>query len=137
MLKEILAISGQPGLFKLISKGNNSIIVESLINGKRFPSFSTSKIISLEDIAIYTDSGEVSLKEVYKKIVSDEELKKGIDPKSSSNVLKDYFLKVLPDYDRDRVYVSDMKKVLQWYKILLDKDLLQFTEEAEEVKSEE
>jgi ubiquinone biosynthesis protein Coq4 len=136
MLKEILAISGQPGLFKLISKGNNSIIVESLLNGKRFPTFSTNKIISLEDIAIYTNSGEVSLKEIYKKILSDDELKKGIDQKSSSNVLKEYFLKVLPDYDQDRVYVSDMKKVMQWYKILSEKDLLNFDEETE-VKSEE
>ncbi len=136
MLKDILSISGQPGLFKMISKGNNAVIVESLINGKRFPAYSTSKILTLEDIAIYTKTGEIQLREVFKKIVADEELKKGIDPKSPTDKLKTYFKRVLPDYDEDRVYVSDIKKLVQWYLMLTEKDLLNL-DDAPEEKSEE
>ncbi len=136
MLKDILAISGQPGLFKMISKGNNSVIVESLTNGKRFPAYSSSKILSLEDIAIYTTTGEIQLRELYKKMVADEELKKGIDPKSSSDKLKEYFKKVLPDYDQDRVYVSDIKKVVTWYLTLTEKDLLNLEDAPTEEKEE-
>lgn len=135
MLKDILAISGQPGLFKMVSKGNNSVIVESLVTGKRTPAHSTNKIISLEDIAIFTVSAEVPLKEVLRKIAEKEDSKKSIDHKASSNALKAYFAEILPDYDQDRVYVSDMKKVVQWYNILQENDMLSF-EEEEETKEE-
>lgn len=129
MLKEILSISGQPGLFKMISKGNNNIIVESLLTGKRMPAHSSNKVISLEDIAIFTDSGEVVLKEVLKKIAEKENKQKTIDHKTEPAKLKVYFKDILPDYDESRVYVSDIKKLVQWYNILQEKDLLGLLEE--------
>ena len=136
MLKDILAISGQPGLFKIISKGSKNLIVESLIDGRRIPAHSTNKIISLEDIAIFTATGEVPLKDVLKKIADKEELKQSIDPKSSNEILKSYFKEILPDFDESRVYVSDIKKVIQWYNLLQTNQMLNFTEE-ETIASEE
>jgi hypothetical protein len=132
MLKDILSISGQPGLFKMVSKGSNNVIVESLLNGKRFPAFSSNKIISLEDIAIFTDQGEVPLEKVLKKIAEKEDFKKSINHKSSPEALKNYFREILPDFDEERVYVSDIKKVVQWYNLLVEKEMLNFEEEAEE-----
>ena len=131
MLKDILAISGQPGLFKIISRGSKNLIVESLTNGRRFPAHSTNKIISLDDIAIFTETGEVQLKVVLKKIAEKENTQQSIDPKSSGNVLKTYFREVLPEYDENRVYVSDIKKVIQWYNTLQEKEMLNFEDEEE------
>ena len=131
MLKGILAISGQPGLFKLIAESKNNIIVESMETGKRMPAYSTTKISALEDIAIYTDTDDIPLKDVFKAINEKEDGGKSISHKSSGNELKKYFGEVLPDYDRERVYVSDIKKVVLWYNILHDKDLLDFSEEEE------
>ncbi|WP_163713190.1 DUF5606 family protein [Mangrovibacterium lignilyticum] len=135
MLKGILSISGQPGLFKLVAEAKNSIIVESLLTGKRQPAYSTAKISSLEDIAIFTQTGEVALKEVLKTIAEKEN---GAEVgKLDGKALKAYFAEVLPDYDEDRVYTSDMKKVIQWYNLLLTNELLNFDEEAdEEVEAE-
>ena len=132
MLKGILAISGQPGLFKLIAESKNNIIVESLDTGKRMPAYSTTKISALEDIAIYTDTDDIPLKDVFKVIHEKEDGGKSISHKSSGNELKEYFGKVLPDYDRERVYVSDIKKVILWYNILHDKELLDFSEKENE-----
>jgi len=132
MLKGILSISGQPGLFKLIAESKNNIIVESLETGKRMPAYSTTKISALEDIAIYTDVDDVPLKEVFKAISEKEDGGKAISHKSSGNELKNYFGEVLPDYDRDRVYTSDIKKVILWYNMLHDKNMLDFSEEEEE-----
>lgn len=139
MFKDILAISGQPGLFKMVSKGNNSVIVESLITKKRLPAHSSNKIISLEDIAIFTVTEEVPLRVVMKKIAEKEDFKASIDHKSSGNVLRDYFKQILPDFDEERVYTSDIKKVIQWYNLLQENDMLNFEEEAEtkEESSEE
>ncbi len=136
MLKGILAISGQPGLFKMIAEAKNSIIVESLLNGKRMPAYSTSKISSLEDIAIYTDTTEVSLKDVFKSIAEKEE-SKAIEKIPSGNDLKAYFAEIMPDYDRDRVYTSDMKKIVQWYNLLQKSDLLNFDEEENPEENKE
>jgi len=136
MLKGILSISGQPGLFKLVAETKNSIIVESLLNGKRMPAYSTSKISTLSDISIFTETGEVLLTEVFKRI---KENGKTLSTKASSNEIKAFFEEVLPEYDKDRVYVSDMKKVIQWYQLISDLNLLVETEEErqEEVKPEE
>jgi hypothetical protein len=133
-MKGILAISGQPGLSKLISEAKNCIIVESLVTGKRIPVYSTSKVSSLSDIAIFTETGEVTLKQVFKKI-SEKESGGEITAKDSGSDLKTYFEQILPDYDRNRVYTSDMKKIVQWYNLLLQKELLNF--EEEKVKAEE
>jgi len=131
MLKGILAISGQPGLFKMVAESKNNIIVESLETGKRMPAYSTSKISALEDIAIFTDADDIPLKDVFKAISEKEDGGKTINHKSSSKELRDYFGEVLPEYDRDRVYVSDIKKVLLWYNTLQEKDMLDFSEEEE------
>lgn len=136
MLKGILAISGQSGLFKLIAESKNNIIVESLETGKRMPAYSTTKISALEDIAIYTETDDVPLKDVFKAINEKEDGGKAISHKSSGKELKNYFEEVLSDYDRDRVYVSDIKKVILWYNILHDKSLLDFSEEQEEQNAE-
>lgn len=138
MLKGILAISGQPGLFKLVAEAKNSIIVESLLTGKRQPAYATSKISSLEDIAIFTQTGEVALKDVLKAIAEKEN--KAALAKMDGNALKAYFGEVVPEYDQDRVYTSDMKKVIQWYNLLQKNDLLNIEEEEEadtEEKTEE
>lgn len=131
MLKGILAISGQPGLFKLLAESKNNIIVESLETGKRMPAYSTTKISALEDIAIYTDTDDVPLKDIFKAIYDKENGGKAISHKSSGNELKSYFEEVLPDYDKERVYVSDIKKVILWYTILHEKEMLDFSEEEE------
>lgn len=123
-LKDILSISGESGLFKYIAQGKNSIIVEHLETKKRLAAHGTAKVSSLEDIAIFTDDEEVPLGEVFDKIFEKEEGAPAIDHKSSANKLKDYFGEVLPEYDRDRVYVSDIKKLLSWYNTLHELEML-------------
>lgn len=136
MLKGILSISGQPGLFKLVTETKNSIIVESLITGKRIPAYSTSKISTLSDISVFTETGEILLTELFIRV---QKSGKMISPKASPNEIKAFFEEVLPEYDKDRVYASDMKKVLQWYQLLSDLNLLTEPEDkkTEEIKSEE
>lgn len=135
MLKGILSISGQSGLFKMVAESKNNIIIESLETLKRMPVHSTSKVSALEDIAIYTENGDVPLKDIFKAISEKENGGPALSPKSSANELKAYFEKVVPEYDKNRVYISDIKKVLLWYNVLLNKDLLDFT--GEEEKTEE
>ncbi len=132
MLKGILSISGKPGLYKMLSQGKNTIIVESLTDGKRMPAHSYTKIIALEDIAIFTDQEDVPLADVLKNVYEKENGGACINPKkASSDELKAYFEEILPDYDRDRVYVSDMKKLFTWYETLREHNLLNFTEDEE------
>ena len=128
MLKGILAVSGQSGLFKMVAESKNNIIIESLDTGKRLPVHSTSKVSALEDIAIYTLEGDVPLKDIFKAISDHEKGMASLSHKSSANELKAYFEKVVPEYDKDRVYVSDIKKVIQWYNVLQEKGMLDFTE---------
>ncbi|MEN9443155.1 MAG: hypothetical protein RIS47_45 [Bacteroidota bacterium] len=132
-LKDILAISGYGGLYKTIAKTRGGMIVESLIDGKRMPANATAKISALEDIAIYTSAEEVPLKQVLQAIYTKENGGKAIDPKSTGDALKAYFEEVLPDYDKSRVYTSDMKRLFTWYNLLLEKG---FIEAEEEVKAE-
>ena len=135
MLKEILSISGKPGLFKLISNTPNALIVESLLDGKRSPAYSNAKIIALEDISIYTENEDIPLKSVFKRIFEKENGKPAINHKESANAITAYIESVLPEYDKNRVYVSDMRKMIQWYNLLLSRNLLNF--EEEEGKQEE
>lgn len=123
-LKDILAISGKSGLYKFISQGRNGIIVESFTDNKRMIVHSTTKVSALEDIAIYTDTEEVPLKEVFTKIYEKEDGKGTIDHKSGNDNLKKLFEEVLPNYDKERVYVSDIKKVISWYNTLIALNLL-------------
>lgn len=133
MLKEILSISGRPGLYKLISYGKNLIIVESLIDNKRIPAHSRDKIISLGDIAIYTDSAEVPLNEVLEKVAIKHD-RKAINAKDYSNSaeLQTFFAEILPDYDKERVYNTDIKKVITWYNILVNAGYTSFVEDKKE-----
>ncbi len=135
MLKDILSISGYGGLYRYISQGRSGIIVESLEDKNRMNASATAKISALEDIAIFTDTEDLPLKDIFKKISEKENGGLAIAHKSSANELKNYFAEVLPDYDRDRVYVSDIKKVINWYNILHKFEMLNF--EEEEVKEEE
>ncbi len=135
MLKTILSISGKPGLYKLVSRGNRNIIVEALDDThKRFPAFGTDKIISLADIAMYTDQEEVPLREVLKKVYELENGKRtSIDSKKASKEeLAAFMTKALPNYDRDCVYPTDIKKLILWYNILIDNDITNFDEDLQE-----
>ena len=140
-MKEILSISGYSGLFKLISSTKNGIIVEDIETKKRLPAYTTSKVSSLRDIAIFKEDGEeVSLIEVLKSISTKEKSKAAIDPKKADNeTLKAYFAEVLPNYDRERVYVSHIKKVLTWYNQLQRCNMLDVLDEdsTEKNKTEE
>jgi hypothetical protein len=136
-LKDIIAISGKGGLYKFISQGRNAIIVESFADKKRTSVYASTKVSSLDDIAIFTNTEDVPLAEVLKKISNKENGEKTISHKSSPEELKGLFEDILPDYDRERVYVSDMKKVVNWYNLMHDYDLLNFEEEGEEEKKEE
>ncbi|MFO8022105.1 MAG: DUF5606 domain-containing protein [Perlabentimonas sp.] len=136
-LKDYMAISGQPGLYKFVSQGRNGIIVESLIDGKRSHVSASAKVSALSDIAIFTNDGEKPLSEVLELIKERENGQPTISPKSGSNELKDFFLEILPDYDVDRVYVSDIKKVVSWYNQLQSLGILDFKEEEEEKPAEE
>ena len=129
MLQTILAISGRPGLYKLLSRGNKNLIVEALDETHRkSPAFATDRITSLADIAIYTDTDDVPL---YKVLASLRDLEEGKPTslnyrKASGDELREYMGKVLPNFDRDRVKMSDIKKLLQWYDILVNNGITDF-----------
>jgi hypothetical protein len=139
MLKEILSISGKPGLYKLVSQGKNMLVVESLLDGKRVPAYSRDKVVSLSDIAMFTETEEVPLRQVLKNIQTKENGGQcGVDSKADNSVLKNYMSEVLPNYDRDRVYPSDMRKLFSWYNILINCGLTNFEESVpEETKAAE
>ncbi len=129
-LTNILSITGKGGLFKLISRAPNCFIVESLEDGHRFPAFSQDGVATLDNIAIFTDEGEVSLQSVLQSIFKKENGAAVTIPKDN-HALKDYFADALPNYDRERVYVSNIKKVLAWYNLLVGHNLVDLEEERE------
>jgi hypothetical protein len=128
-LKDLMAISGYPGLYRFISQGRNAIIVESLEDKKRMSAYSTSRISTLEEIAVFTENEELPLAEVLKKMYRHSAGKEVISHKSHADEIRRYFEAALPEYDRDRVYVSDMKKIIQWYNLLLKYGLLKFEDD--------
>ena len=134
MFKDILAITGKPGLFKLVSRGNNMLIVESLIDGKRMPTYARDKIVSLADVSMYTMDDDMPLSEVLTKLGEMEQLNKSsVDPKKADNQqLRDYFAKFVPNFDQDRVYPSDIKKLIVWYNLLIDAGIKDFTVDENE-----
>ena len=133
MLKEILSITGKPGLFKLVSQGKNMLIVESLVDGKRIPAYTKDKVVSLGDIAIFTETAEVPLGEVLEKLKAVENgAICSIDVKADNDKLRKYMDTVLPDYDKDRVYPSDIRKLIVWYNILTNAQISTFVKEVEE-----
>lgn len=133
-LKGLIAISGKPGLYKVAAQGRNNIIVESLDTGKKFPAFATDKISALEDISIYTYEEDVPLVEVYTKLAEKVNYEKAINHKEKSELLREELTSFLPEYDEDRVYDSDIRKLFQWYNILVDKG---YVTKAEEVAASE
>jgi len=134
MQQTILAISGKPGLYKLISRGKNSLIVEALdATHRRQPAFGSERITSLSDIAMYTDADDVPLTDVLDSLKTLEQGQKSkLDvKKASGEELRDYFAQVLPNFDRDRVHNSDIKKLIQWYNILVENDITDFKDEVD------
>jgi len=135
---KIIAVTGKPGLFEVVSQTKTGVIVESLDDKKRFPITSTQNISMLENIAIYTYEEEVLLLEVFKKIFKKEEGKEAISHKESGKKLEAYFSEILPEYDEERVYTSNIKKVVQWYNLLVKAglDFSKIEATKEESKSE-
>lgn len=113
----------------MVSNSSNAVIVESLSDGKRFPVYSNSKIIALEDISIYTESEDMPLKEVFKRMYAKENGQTTLSHKESNEKIIGYFNEIVPEFDKNRVYTSDMKKIIQWYNILIEKGMLKFDEE--------
>lgn len=139
MLKNILSITGKPGLFKIISQGRNMLLIEDLTTQKRIPAHSRDKIIGLGDIAMYTNSDEIPLGEVLGKVYAHAEGKE-VDLKSliANKELRTYFEAILPDFDQDRVYDNDIKKLFTWYNILVNAGFTTFTsDDSEEEPTQE
>lgn len=138
-LKDILAISGKGGLFKFIAQARNGIVVESIEDQKRHVASATARVNSLEDIAIFTNNEEVPLADIFFMIHEKSDGKQSLSHKSSLEELKSQFKELVPEYDEDRVYVSDIKKVFQWYNLLQQHDLLEVIdkEDGEEDDKEE
>lgn len=134
MLSKILSIAGRPGLYKLVSTGKNMNVVESLIDEKKIPVYLTEKMVALSDVSIYTNDGDTPLRDVLKKMKEKEDGKKAsVAAKASSKELFAYLEEVLPDYNKESVYTSDVKKLISWYNLLMENDI----DLEEEVKEEE
>lgn len=136
-LKDIVAINGKPGLFEIKAQSKGGIIVESLLDGKRVNVTASQNLSALNEIAIYTYDEEIPLRLVFKTIAEKEEGKEAISPKENGTVLANYFKEILPNYDEERVYTSNIKKVLQWYNLLASKNFDFSTIKAEEEQIEE
>ena len=127
-LEGIINISGKPGLYKVISQGNNTVIVESLIDGGKTPLNSSAQANMLEEIGIYTNDDTKPLSDIFDNIAQKENCKQTINHKLPVSELLAYFIEILPDYDQDRVYVSDIKKVFQWYNTMQKHGLIELVE---------
>ncbi len=136
-LEKVLAIAGKPGLYKLKSQTRAGFLAESLLDGKTINVSGRHNVSLLSEIAIYTLTEELPLREVLKKIYDKEGGKEAISHKASKEELEEFFFSVLPDYDEDRVYASDIKKVVQWYNMLLKNGMTDFSEAKQETKEEE
>jgi hypothetical protein len=136
-LSSYYSIPGKPGVFKMLSQSKSGAIMESLIDGKRVPVFFSDKISSLEEIGMFTNGEDVPLKNVFQNIFKKEDGKEAsVSPKADEKTLKTYFGEVLPDWDQDRVYTSDIKKVIVWYNLLLSKNLVNLEENNAVMSSE-
>lgn len=133
-LKGILSISGSSGLYKLVKQARNAIIVESLETKKRKPAHATHKISALEDIAVYTKNGELQLKEVFKQLHDYLEGEKAPDHKGDKEKVKEVFEAAVPEYDKDRVYISDIKRIINWYNLLHEQGLMTFEDDEDQAE---
>jgi len=131
-IKGIIAISGRPGLFKVVAQSKNSVIVESMIDKKRFPAYASEKISTLDDISIFTYDDDAKLTDVFKTIFDKYEGGECISHKSDAKELSKTLVEILPNYDQDRVYASDVKKIFQWYNLLHNAGLMTKEEEVVE-----
>lgn len=133
MIRRILSISGKPGLYRLVSQGKNMLIVESLADKRRQPIYANDKVVSLGDISIYTLEGDKPLAEVFEAVKTKAD-GKAVDIKGFANdqAIRDFFREILPDFDDDRVYTSDIKKLLTWYNMLIAQGITEFVEKAAE-----
>ncbi len=137
-LEKILSIGGKPGLYQLLTQTRSGFVAESLLDKKRITVSAQSNVSVLSEIAIYTLEEEIPLGEVFLKIqVKEKGGKTSIGHKDDKLKLEEYFFEVLPDYDEDRVYASDIKKVIQWYNILHDQGITEFVSDSEDAKEEE
>lgn len=136
-LKDILAISGQPGLYKFVAQSMRGVIVESLIDGKRMNASATSRVSALTEISMFTEGEDIALADVFTNIWNYTEGKEAISHKESADKIVAEFAKVLPEYDRDRVHVSDMKKCFAWYNILVKAGFTEFKLPTNEVEESE
>ena len=135
MLKDVVSISGKPGLFKLISRKNNIFIAESLVDQKRIPVNSRDKVISLEDITVYTNDEAARLSQVFESIKMKENSELiSFSPAISPEELRIYFSQVIPNFNREKVYPSDIKKMMNWYNILINAGITVFLEETGEIE---
>ena len=130
MIKGILSIAGKPGLYKLVSRGKNSLIVESLQTGKRMPAYTHEKVISLADISIYTTGDDIPLADVF-ELVSQHTGGQPVDVKSFATDadLRKYFGEILPEFDQDRVYTTDIRKLFSWYNLLIAAGVTKFKDD--------
>ena len=135
-LQGIISIAGRPGLYKVVAQGKNTVIVESMADKKRFPAHASDKISSLEDISVYTTDEDIKLTEVYSKMYETLNGKEALSHKEDPSKLREFVLTFLPNYDSERVYDSDVKKLFQWYNTLLSEGLLTPEVKEEEVKSD-
>ncbi len=136
-LEGIIAIAGKPGLYKILSRSLKGLVVESIVDGKKMPALATHKISALDDISMYTYEEDVPLKEILPKVKEVFDGKAAEPNKLSKEDLLGHFEKVLPDFDRERVYPSDIKKLLSWYNILLENGYLEETQAASDDAIEE
>ncbi|MFD1552850.1 hypothetical protein DNU06_08200 [Putridiphycobacter roseus] len=123
-LKGIISISGKAGLYKVVAQGRNNIIVSALGDNRKFPIFSTDKVSALEDISIYTYEEDLPLIDVYEKLATHESYKPSINHKANGQELRNRIEKFLPNYDQERVYDTDLRKLFQWYNILIDQNII-------------
>lgn len=131
-LKDYLAISGKPGLYKTVAQSKTGVIVESLIDGKRLQAFASDKISSLGEISIYTDGDDMPVREVFRLMYEKKDEVKLPDLKGGDKDIRTYFETVVPQFDRDRFYISHMRKVISWFILLISKDITDFSAPAEE-----
>lgn len=136
-LEKILSITGKPGLYKVNTQTRSGFLAESLIDGKKISVSARHNVSLLSEIAIYTLTEELPLREVFAKIYDKESGGEAISHKSSKDELEEYFFGILPDYDEDRVYTSDIKKVVQWYNLLTKSGMTDFSEKKEDETNEE
>lgn len=135
-LEKILSISGKPGLYQLISQTRSGFLAQSLLDGKKVSVSAHNNVSLLSDIAVYTLKEEVPLRKVFLKIQEKENGGQAISHKEDKEKLEEYFFSILPDYDEDKVYASDIKKIIQWYNVLQDKKMDDFSEPKEDEKTQ-